>query len=135
MTAQHETYPTVEFLIDRFAGWLKHRRDLNEVRRMNRTDFDAIARDLRVTPDDLDQLVQAGPHGADELPDMLKALGIDGESIARTEPLMVRDMQRVCAMCRDKAQCDADLAGGTAAEHYKSYCSNASTLESLSGSA
>jgi Family of unknown function (DUF6455) len=135
MIAQHETYPTVEFLIDRFAGWLKHRRELNELRRMNRTDFDAIARDLRVTPDDLDQLVQAGPHGADELPDMLEALGIDGESLARTDPLMVRDMQRVCAMCRDKAQCDADLAGGTAAEHYKSYCSNASTLESLSGSA
>jgi len=135
MNARHETYPTVEFLIDRFAGWLKHRRELNEVRRMDRVDFDAIARDLRVTPGDLDQLVQAGPHGADELPDMLKALGIDGESIARTEPLMVRDMQRVCAMCRDKAQCDADLAGGTAAEHYKSYCSNASTLESLSGSA
>jgi hypothetical protein len=102
---------------------------------MNRTDFDAIARDLRVTPDDLDQLVQAGPHGADELPKMLKALGIDGESIARTEPLMVRDMQRVCAVCRDKAQCDGDLAAGTAAEHYKSYCSNASTLEVLDQSA
>ena len=62
---------------------------------------------------------------------MLEALGIDGESLARTDPLMVRDMQRVCAMCRDKAQFDADLADGTAAEHFKSYCSNASTLEVL----
>jgi hypothetical protein len=131
MTTQHETYPTVEFLIDRFADWLKHRRELNEVRRMNRADFDAIARDLRVSPDDLDLLVQAGPHGADELPKMLEALGIDGESLARTDPLVVRDMQRVCAVCRDKAQCDADLADGTSAERYKSYCSNASTLEVL----
>ena len=33
MTAQHETYSTVEFLIDKFAGWLKHRRELNETAR------------------------------------------------------------------------------------------------------
>jgi hypothetical protein len=131
MTAQQATYTTVEFLIDKFADWLKHRRELNEIRRMNRTDFDAIARDLRVSPDDLDRLVQIGPHGADELPKMLRSLGIDEASLARTEPLMVRDMQRVCAMCRDKAQCDGDLAAGTSAEHYEGYCPNAPTIEAL----
>ena len=68
MTIQHETYPTVEFLIGKFADWLKHRRELSEIRRMNRTDFDAIARDLRVSPDELDRLVQVGAHGADEMP-------------------------------------------------------------------
>jgi len=131
MTVQHETYPTVEFLIDKFADWLKHRRELNEIRRMNRTDFDAIARDLRVSSDDLDRLVQIGPHGADELPEMLKNLGIDEADLARTQPLLVRDMQRVCAMCCDKAQCDGDLAAGTTAEHYKDYCPNAPTIEAL----
>jgi hypothetical protein len=35
MTAQQDTYPTVEFLVDKFANWLKHRRDLNEIRQMN----------------------------------------------------------------------------------------------------
>ena len=131
MTAQHVTYPTVEFLIGKFTDWLKHRRELNEIRRMNRTDFDAIARDLRVSPDDLDRLVQVGPHGADEMPQMLNALGIEVEDLIRTEPLLVRDMQRVCAMCRDKAQCHSDFAAGTAAEHYKEYCLNAPTIEAL----
>ena len=55
MTAQHESYPTVEYLIDKFADWLKHRRELNEIRRMNRTDFDLIARDLRLSLFDLPQ--------------------------------------------------------------------------------
>ncbi len=131
MTAQHENHTTFEFLIAKFADWLRHRRELSEIRRMNRTDFDAIARDLRVSPDDLDRLVDIGPHGADEMPQMLKALGIEVEDLIRTEPLLVRDMQRVCAMCRDKAQCHSDFEAGTAAEHYKEYCPNAPTIEAL----
>ena len=83
MTAQHETYPTVEFLIDKFAGWIKHRRELSDVRRMNRADFDLIARDLRVSSYELDALITAGAHSADEMPQMLKALGIDLEDLAR----------------------------------------------------
>jgi hypothetical protein len=131
MTAQRDTYPTVEFLIGKFADWLKHRRDLSEIRRMNRTDFDLIARDLRISSDDLDRLVRVGPHGADELPKMLASLGIDQANLARTEPLLVRDMQRVCSLCRDKAHCHADLADGTSAGHYRDYCPNASTIDAL----
>jgi hypothetical protein len=135
MTAQHETYPTVEFLIDKFAAWLKHRRELNEVRKIDRADFNLIARDLRVSPDDLDRMVAAGPHSADEMPKMLEALGIDLENLVRTEPLMVRDMQRVCSLCSDKPHCHAELAAGTAAEHYREYCPNAPTIDALGESA
>jgi len=132
MTAKHESpYPTVELVIGKFADWLKHRRELSEIRRMNRTDFDMIAQDLRVSPYDLDKLVEAGPHSADEMPKMLEALGIDLEDLVRTKPLLVRDMERVCALCRDKAQCHGDFAAGTAAEHYKEYCPNAPTIEAL----
>lgn len=131
MTAQQETYPTVEFWIDKFAGWLRHRRDLNEIRRMNRTDFNLIAHDLRISPDDLDRLVAAGEHGADEMPTMLKALGIDVKDLQRAEPLMVRDMQRVCGLCRDKTHCHGELAAGTAAQHYREYCPNAPTIDAL----
>jgi Family of unknown function (DUF6455) len=131
MTAQHESYPTVEFWIDKFAGWIKHRRELNEVRRMNRTDFDLIAHDLRISPDELNRLVEAGAHSADEMPKILKALGIDVADLARAEPLMVRDMQRVCSLCRDKEHCHDELAGGTAAQHYKDYCPNAPTIDAL----
>lgn len=131
MIAQHESYPTVEFWIDKFVGWIKHRRELSEVRQMNRTDFDLIARDLRVSPDELDRLVAAGAHSADEMPEMLKALGIEVADLARVDPLLVRDMQRVCSLCRDKAHCHGELAGGTAAQHYKEFCPNAPTIDAL----
>jgi len=129
MTAQHATYPTIEFLIGKFAGWLKHRRELNEIRQLDRTEFDQIANDLRVSPNDLDELVRIGRHGTDELPHMLKSLGISEADLKRTEPMLVRDMQRVCSLCRDKAHCDRELAAGTAAEHYKGYCLNAANID------
>lgn len=131
MTAQDEAYPIVDFWIDKFVGWLKHRRDLSELRQMNRTDFNLIAQDLRISPDDLERLIEAGAHGADEMPKMLKTLGIDVSDLMRVEPLMVRDMQRVCGLCQDKAHCHGELAAGTAAQHYREYCPNAPTIDAL----
>jgi len=131
MTVQDHPFPRVEMLIDTFAGWLKHRRELSEIRQLDRSEFDRIAGDLRVSPGDLEALVQQGPHAADELPKLLKALGIDQADLARTEPLVLRDMERVCALCHQKRQCDRDLAAGTSAEHYEGYCLNAPTINNL----
>lgn len=131
MTAQTKSYPAVETLINTFGEWLKHRRELNELRQLNTSEFDRIAGELRVSPGDLNELVHLGPHAADELPKMLKALGIDEEALARTQPLVLRDMERVCALCQEKGQCDRDLAAGTAAGHYKGYCPNAPTIDVL----
>lgn len=131
MTAPEHPFPRVEALIDTFAGWLKHRQELSEIRQMDTTEFDRIAGDLRVSRGDLDTLVRRGPHAADELPKLLKALGIDEADLARTEPLVLRDMERVCAMCASKRQCDRDLAAGTSAGHYEEYCLNAPTIDGL----
>jgi len=65
------------------------------------------------------------------LPQMLKALGIDEEALARTQPLVLRDMERVCALCHHKGECIRDFAAGTAAEHYEEYCPNAPTIDVL----
>ena len=131
MTAQEHPYSRVELLINTFADWLKHRRELSELRQLDTAHFDRIAGDLRVSPDDLNKLVRRGPHAADELPMLLKALGIDEADLRRTQPLVLRDMERVCALCVSKHQCDRDLAAGTSAEHYEGYCLNAPTIESL----
>ena len=131
MTTQSKSYPRIEYLIDHFAGWLKHRRELNEMRQLDRSEFDRIAADLEVSPGDLDELVRRGAHAADELPVLLKALGIDAAALERTQPLVVRDMERVCAMCRHKAQCDRELIASTAAEHFEGYCANAPTIDGI----
>ena len=131
MTAQDLPYPGLRQLVDTFTSWLQYRREMNEIRQMDRGDFERIAEDLRISPGDLDALVRHGPHAADELPQMLKALGIDEQALARTQPMVLRDMERVCALCDHKPQCDHDLAAGTAAEHYEDYCLNAPTIDKL----
>jgi hypothetical protein len=135
MTAQEKLrdkpHSIVEQLTQTFSDWLKHRQELNEMRQLNTSEFDRIASDLRVSPADLNELVRNGPHAADELPKLLKALGIDGKSLARIEPLVLHDMERVCALCHNKRECDRDLAAGTSAERYQGYCLNAPTIEQL----
>ena len=128
--------PTVvERLAHRFGDWLKHRQELNEMRQLNTSEFDRIAGDLRVSPSDLDELVRHGPHAADELPQLLKSLGITEDDLARVQPMLVHDMERVCSLCANKRECDRDLAAGTSAEHYQGYCPNTSTIAEFSKAA
>ena len=131
MTVQDKPYPVVGRVVDIFGEWLKHRRGLREMREMDAANFGQIASELRMTSADLEALVRQGPHAADELPKMLAALGVDQDSLARSEPLVLRDMERVCSLCNHKRQCDRDLAAGTAAAHYEEYCANAPTIDSL----
>lgn len=124
-------YPIVDRLINRFDSWLKHRKETSEMRELDTGEFARIAHDLGVTPDDLDTLVRRGPHAIEELPKLLTALGIDENAIARTLPQVRRDMERVCASCQHKRQCNHDIAAGTAGQHYEEYCGNAATINSL----
>lgn len=131
MTAQSKPHPVFDTLVTTFSDWLTHRRELNELRQLNTSEFERIATELRVSPGDLTEMVRQGPHAADELPKLLKILGIDEEALARAQPMVLRDMERVCALCAHKGECDRDLAAGTSAEHYEGYCLNASTIETL----
>ena len=131
MATPDHAVSVVDRLTHTFSDWLKHRQELREMRQLNATEFDRIANDLRVSPADLDELVRHGPHAADELPRLLKALGIEEEDLARVEPMVLHDMERVCALCGHKRECDRDLAAGTAAEHYREYCLNAPTIDEL----
>jgi hypothetical protein len=131
MTPSIKSYPLVDKVIDIFGDWLKHRREIREMRELDAGEFARIAHELCVTPGDLDTFVRQGPQATSELPKLLKALGIDEKTLARSQPLVLRDMERVCASCVRKAQCDQDLDAGTSDQHYETYCLNASTIESL----
>ena len=95
---------------------------------LSRAEFDRIAADVEISPGDLDEVVRRGLNASEELPLLLKALGIDKVKLDRTQPLVLRDMMRVCALCAQKTECDRDLVAGSAAEHYRSYCPNAPTI-------
>ena len=89
-----------------------------------------IANDLQVSPADLEELVRRAPT-ADELPRLLEALGISARDLARAEPMVGANLERVCALCESKRECNRDLASGASAEHYQEYCLNAPRIARL----
>jgi Family of unknown function (DUF6455) len=131
MATQIKAYPIVTSAINMFGDWLRHRQEMREMREIDSGDFARIAHDLSVSPAELDILVRRGPHASDELPKLLKSLGIDEAALSRTQPLLQRDMVRVCAACQEKARCDRDLEAGTSAQHYAEYCANAADINAL----
>jgi hypothetical protein len=131
MMTSIKSYPLVDKIIDVFGDWLKHRQEIREMRELDIGEFARIAHELCVTPDALNTLVRQGPHAVDELPRLLKALGIDEKALARSQPLVLRDMERICASCRPKHQCDRDLKAGTSVQNYGGYCLNAPTIEAI----
>jgi hypothetical protein len=104
-------------MVDMLGDCLKHRRELREMREMDAVSFGQIAGELLMSSADLEAPVHRGPHAADALPKILTALGIDKDDLARTEPVVLRDMERVCALCSQECRCGRDLAAGTSAAH------------------
>jgi hypothetical protein len=134
MADQNRSLSLIERLMHQFGDWLKHRQELSEMHQLSTTELDRIASELQVSRTDLDELVRRGPHAADELPQLLEALGISESQLARVEPFVLHDMERVCALCGQKRECDRDLAVGTSAANYQDYCLNAPTINELSRS-
>jgi len=116
------------------SEWVKWRRERAELDQMLGWEHDRLARDIGVTPGELDQLVACG-HDPQRMTDMLKALGLDAKAVARAEPALLRDMQRICGVCQAAEECASELAAGTAVHNYRDFCINTPTLDALSAAA
>lgn len=127
-----QPYPVVSNLIDRLCHWIKQRRELNELNHLDSGEFKRMAHELGLTSGDLDTLVRKGAQGAEELPELLRALGFDEAAIARIQPPVLMEMRHACADCAHKRACRSDLAAHTAAANYENYCANANDIALLS---
>lgn len=135
--AEQQHYPGLEPILSAIAHWITKYRQVHdaraEFRRCDSEEVARIARELNVSPRELGDLAGKGPESAALLGKMLLALGIDPESRPLKDPLLMRDLQRLCVACDHKRQCAHELAAGTAAEHYREFCPNAYTLDVLLG--
>ena len=134
-TQELPSYPRVEFVLDAIASWVKRYRYAiglrNELARCGAEEVERAARDIGVSPRELVRLAEKGPHAADQLPKLLRALGVDPRKLDRDDPAMMRDLQRLCISCNQKSRCERELAAGTAAGHFRDFCPNAISLEAL----
>jgi len=129
------TSPAAQNIISTLSAWWQNRteanRQLEEITSLSEEDLAEVATDCGVSTYDLIAIIKAGPHAADELGEMMKALDIDPDSVDRTNRHFFHDMMAVCAECGAKDECRYDLRHGRAAERYVHYCPNAEQLDAL----
>jgi len=98
MRAREKGYPIVEGLIGVFGDYLKRLRETpGSNDRLDAGTFEDISRDLRLARGEFRNLIRLSSHSADELPKLLKVLGLDEADLIRSEPGVLRDMERVCS--------------------------------------
>jgi len=128
-------FPTVEFVLDAIAGWVNKYRYIygaqDELGQCSQQDVRQIAKDLGIPISELRGLASKGPGAADNLQKMLVALSVDPQALAKSEPAVMRDLQRLCIVCSQKGRCQHEQAEGTAATHFREFCPNAYTLNAL----
>ena len=128
-------FPVVEAVLNTVADWVTRYRDAaghtKDFGQCSPDDVRQIAHDLGMPAEELREIASKGPNAADLVSKMLIALKVDPGEIARTNPLVMRDLQRLCITCGDKKRCAHELANTTAAEQYHEFCPNALTLNAL----
>lgn len=134
-TETTEPHTGLDTIFSAIAAWVRNYRatlgSSRELARCDPRDVAAIAQDLMISPDELLTLASKGPDSAHLLSRMLTALGVDARKLSKHDPLVMRDLERLCVNCAHKRQCGHDMAAGTAAAHYREYCPNAYTLDML----
>ena len=127
--------PFVEAALEAIADWVTSYRNVvgfnNEVDMCGPDEIMRMAKDIGVTPSQLQELVRKGPDSANLLKRMLVALRVDPKIIADIDPLVMREMQWLCMTCGNKKRCKHELAKGTATEHFHQYCPNAVSIDEL----
>jgi len=135
MSNHTQEHRTVAPILDAIANWVKKYRQAvglrGELANCGAEEVALIARDIGVSPEELRFAASKGPHAADELPKLLRALGVDPQKLASDAPATMRSLQRICISCGNKGECQHELAAGTAASRYRDYCPNAMSLDEL----
>jgi hypothetical protein len=124
MTAQD----AVGVLLGRVRDWWRRQEEL---RALDDKQIGRVAADLRISTNTLRDLVARGPDAAHLLYERMSALGISEADVRRAAEGVMGDLQRTCAVCREKGVCEWDLTERPDDPVWKTYCHNAVTLESL----
>ena len=131
----HPNYDSLQSSLDAIAQWIRRYRHARATRNdlMNclTTDVANMARELKITPDELATLARKGPNSADLLQKLLFALGVDPNGLEHDDPLVMRDLQRLCTTCGDKRQCELDIANEAIDYKFRDYCPNAFTIDAI----
>jgi len=106
------SYPFVEAAFTAIADWVTSYRNavgLNEFAMCGPEEVARMAKDIGMTPSQLQELSRMGPDSANLLKRMLVALRVDPKIIADIDPLVMREMKWLCITCAARSDVSMNL--------------------------
>jgi bacterioferritin-associated ferredoxin len=135
MTAQQKTErSTFEELRDWLKEWQLNWSAARQLEASDPREIDRVLAEYAITLSDLRRARGCASEQAELLAQMMEALGVDRAAVAKSWPVVMRDLQRVCMWCAHKGRCRRDLEHGEVEGSAPSYCLNRSTLAALKAS-
>lgn len=123
-----EIHAEHQSILARALAWWQERRRITEAlaefHALSSADVSELLTECGVTREQLIAMIKAGPHAADEMAEMMRALNIDSALVHERDPWLYNEMAHECATCGQKKQCRQELAAGTADRHYPAFCAN-----------
>lgn len=118
---------------DRALAAVHAMRDRHRLRRELETldlegDLDRVLADAQMTRGDVESMLANYPESVQRLDAVVARVGV-AEALHR-DPVVERDMRRVCSICREQGRCTHWLGSG-APEGYQAFCPNADQIEEL----
>lgn len=95
------------------------------------SDVERIAHEVGFSVTDLLACNRGNPKNIELMNRLLAELGIDAEALAREQPGVLQDMERLCGMCKNTQQCRHDLDNADAKSHFTEYCLNTTTIHAI----
>jgi hypothetical protein len=126
-----QTQALLETIGTWWRNWKHSLAAVREIDRLDGPELSRVAQDVGLNAPQLRTMAGKWPDAADLLSQRLAALQIDESSVVRTEPGVLRDMQRVCAMCTEKPHCGHDIDRDPSNPEWRDYCPNVETLDAL----
>lgn len=111
----------------RLRARLQRWRERRELAALSPHERDRILMDAGLQAAELASVLRSRGD-AGELPAMLNRFGLDPQ---RIDPGVLRDMQRVCAVCTAKRECRRAVANGADTDACRRFCPNGDTLRAL----
>ncbi len=117
--------------------WWRKQRDIRRsLTRLDQCDDREVAHmasDVNLTVGDLRAALQRAPEEAKLLLRRMAVLGLDSEGLARQEAGVMRDLERLCAICPTKKRCLKELKQDPQNPAWREHCLNEWTLIALRG--
>ena len=114
-----------------YRNWKAARANLARLDCCGAVEASRIAREVGLSVHELRALAGRWPDAAEPLTQRLAALELDQRTIARRDPSVLQDLQRVCALCGERRQCERDQIMQPFTSAWRAYCPNTTTLDAL----